>query len=119
MSKLVQGLSITDGCTITSLDQDDFKDLTVEEADLQCSPRSSKRIKVGSKENGKPACFDQSEPCSNIWSEEIQTTSHDAAESYFGLRDDESLEVIVIKLGAFKLRDPTKPMPAPTRYVRK
>ncbi len=99
--------------------QEEFKNLTVEPADIrpQCSSwETSKRLKAHSSEAPKQQLGNRS-----AYRTETTENDRDARTQSDGLAspDDTECEILVFRIGAASMRDMSKPMPPPTRFVRR
>ena len=107
--------------------QEEFKNLIVEPADIRtqsCSWESSKRIEV---HVIKTALKQQADDCTKQGDlgrrDKSESSSSATPASSNSIDTPESLdyecEVITFVIGATNVWDPSKPMPRPQRYVRK
>ena len=98
-------------------DQDQFMNLMVEPTDVghqSCSWESSKRIKTNTPSKiSDTAEMDSCEPSTRVPAD-LDSCSP-LAEDF----SDANCEIIVFMLGAVKVHDPSQPLPAPSRFVRK
>ena len=115
-------------CNIRPADmpnQEEFKNLMVEPADIRQSCNSwetSKKIKVHSKQTSKepignnPELGEQQELESDSASN-LNLANSDSIEHLES--SDDHCEIITFMIGGASVRDSSKPMPPPSRFVRK
>ncbi len=114
---------LTDSTHISEMpNQDEFKNLIVEPSDIRhqsCAWEASKKIKVLAKQTSKPQSGDCSEKDS--WHESEFKLAPGADSSPMDKSDslDDECEIITFIIGATSLRDTSKPMPPPSRFVRR